>query len=203
MAGALSPGLARVLLRACAPGHQREALYGDIEEEFHESVLPQKGLAAARAWYWRQVVHSAPLLLSVRWQRSQVTRSVVAVCGGYLSMAAAVMLLDIGISLAFGNRQTAPMEVRGDWYPLFNVVTAIPAALLGGFVSAHAGKRAPMLHSAALACLCLLLSAGLFFGSMAQSPLWYRLSLIGVMIPATLAGGWLQSSRLGIRLQRN
>ena len=52
------PAWARWLLhRAVDPLH-RDAVVGDLEEEFFEHVLPERGARAARRWYRRQVLRS-------------------------------------------------------------------------------------------------------------------------------------------------
>ncbi|MGH9860968.1 MAG: ADOP family duplicated permease, partial [Candidatus Acidiferrales bacterium] len=60
-----SPRLARWLLRLGLRGVAREAVIGDLEEEFHRHALPQTGPRAARRWYWEQAWRS----VSTRWMR--------------------------------------------------------------------------------------------------------------------------------------
>ena len=51
-----SPVLARLLLRSVVRGEAAEFVIGDIEEAFHEDVLPRLGRAGARRWYWGQAL---------------------------------------------------------------------------------------------------------------------------------------------------
>jgi putative ABC transport system permease protein len=51
------PRLAQALLRLAYRGDAREAIAGDLEEEFQE-VLQQRGSLQARRWYWRQAFRS-------------------------------------------------------------------------------------------------------------------------------------------------
>ncbi|NKB89497.1 MAG: FtsX-like permease family protein [Acidobacteria bacterium] len=44
--------MARALLRRLIAEPAREFVLGDLEEEFHDHVLPRDGLRAARRWYW-------------------------------------------------------------------------------------------------------------------------------------------------------
>ncbi|MGH9792478.1 MAG: ADOP family duplicated permease [Candidatus Acidiferrales bacterium] len=60
-----SPRLARGLLRLGLRGAAREAVMGDLEEEFHRHVLPEIGPRTARRWYWQQALHS----VATRWMR--------------------------------------------------------------------------------------------------------------------------------------
>jgi predicted permease len=52
------PRLARWLLRRVLDGAARSAILGDLDEEFARFVVPQRGVAAARRWYWRQTIAS-------------------------------------------------------------------------------------------------------------------------------------------------
>lgn len=48
------PRLAVWLLSRVVPGHCRDAVLGDLEEEFHEVAVPVRGPRRARRWFWRQ-----------------------------------------------------------------------------------------------------------------------------------------------------
>ena len=64
------PRLARALLAALVPADERQAMLRDIDEEFARHVLPARGAAAARVWYWRQVIGSIRPALAMRRRRS-------------------------------------------------------------------------------------------------------------------------------------
>jgi predicted permease len=55
---AAPPRLARWLLCRALDGPARSAIVGDLDEEFARFVAPQRGLRAARRWYWRQALVS-------------------------------------------------------------------------------------------------------------------------------------------------
>jgi putative ABC transport system permease protein len=59
--------MARWLLQLALRGEAREALLGDLEEEFRLNVLPARGLRAARRWFWRQSIRT----IGARWMRSR------------------------------------------------------------------------------------------------------------------------------------
>ncbi len=59
------PRLARWLLQAALRGIAREALTGDLEEEFRLHILPASGRRAARRWYWGQALRT----IGARWTR--------------------------------------------------------------------------------------------------------------------------------------
>jgi putative ABC transport system permease protein len=50
------PRLAEALLRRVLSAEDAEVIAGDLEETFRQQVLPRDGIAAARRWYWCQVV---------------------------------------------------------------------------------------------------------------------------------------------------
>ncbi|HXD24061.1 MAG TPA: ABC transporter permease, partial [Gemmatimonadaceae bacterium] len=47
------------------PKSERDAFLGDLEESFRTEILPRRGIAAARRWYWAQALR-APLFLRGR-----------------------------------------------------------------------------------------------------------------------------------------
>jgi hypothetical protein len=58
------PPSAAIFLLFLAPKKHRDPLLGDLEEDFHNKVLPRVGLRSARFWFWWQVIISlAPLVL--------------------------------------------------------------------------------------------------------------------------------------------
>jgi len=55
----LPPKWAQALLRAILQPRDREAIVGDLVEEFVETILPQRGPFRAQLWYLRQVASLA------------------------------------------------------------------------------------------------------------------------------------------------
>ena len=51
------PSLARWLLTVVLPAEYRDAVLGDLAEEFDSRCRDHRITAFARAWYWRQVFH--------------------------------------------------------------------------------------------------------------------------------------------------
>ena len=64
----IPPVLPRRLLRAVAPGEDRAAIIGDLDEEFRRRAATSR--TAARAWYWRQALACLPPALRLRWRRA-------------------------------------------------------------------------------------------------------------------------------------
>ena len=59
------PRLARALVRGLTAADDRAFLIADLEEEF-DHIVSTDGAAAARTWYWKQVIFSAPPLVRRR-----------------------------------------------------------------------------------------------------------------------------------------
>jgi len=59
------PVLARRLLERFLPPTEREAIIGDIDEEFRRYVVPSRGAKQARFWYWRQAILSIPAAMEL------------------------------------------------------------------------------------------------------------------------------------------
>ncbi|MGH2585394.1 MAG: hypothetical protein ACRDJE_10820 [Dehalococcoidia bacterium] len=58
--------VAQWVLTLTVPEHLREALIGDLIEEAHRFIAPERGLWRARLWLWGQIVGSLPALLGRR-----------------------------------------------------------------------------------------------------------------------------------------
>jgi len=56
------PAVAAWILSRALPESERDAFLGDLEESFRMDILPHRGPAAARRWYWAQALR-APLFL--------------------------------------------------------------------------------------------------------------------------------------------
>ncbi|HEX7088620.1 MAG TPA: ADOP family duplicated permease [Longimicrobiales bacterium] len=63
------PRLAERLLAWSAPAEHRDAMLGDLAEEFARDVLPALGAVRARRWYWRQALGSVRHNLASRVRR--------------------------------------------------------------------------------------------------------------------------------------
>jgi putative ABC transport system permease protein len=66
------PRLADLLLALASPDSERPFLLGDFREAFEERAAGNDGLAAARAWYWREALRSVPPLVMRRLRASRV-----------------------------------------------------------------------------------------------------------------------------------
>ena len=65
------PRLARALVRLLLPGVTGEVIGGDLDEEYAERVIPLRGRARARRWYWGQAVRS----IAAAWRPAHRSKS--------------------------------------------------------------------------------------------------------------------------------
>lgn len=89
------PALAQALLRHLADPVRRDAMLGDLDEEFHDHVVPERGLRQARLWYWRQALKSLPPSLAQRLRRGRANRKRATRGDGFME----TLLRDLRFSL--------------------------------------------------------------------------------------------------------
>lgn len=168
------------LLSLFLPESDSETICGDLVEE-------NRG---AR-WLWSQVVRSILHLSLARVRRlrarSLVSRSVLAVIAGYVTIAAAVILTSVVLSRLL----TTPGLV----WMLLDLATAFGFGVGGGYVTAWIAGRNGRQHALGLGCFCIVMgfvSMALNFG---LEPLWYQIALIVIAPTSILIGGEWRAAR--------
>jgi hypothetical protein len=121
-----------------------------------------------------------------------IVRSILAVIAGYAAMVAVVILCTVVI------KQMAPGWMGDDGSPqLMYVITnlgySFTAALLGGYIAAAIGSRAPLTHAGALAALMLLFSIFSAMQMRGRQPVWYQIALTIVAPLGALLGGLIRA----------
>lgn len=163
MAGEVTPRaplLARVIFKSCARGAARETIIGDLEEEFHARA--QTSLIAARRWYWRQAIFSAPHFAAVAMRSAAAQRlalMLVGLFGAYVFMHYWEVIIARGAARGFYSL------TGGDYGParaLFMLAVALGAGIAGAAFSRLAAaphqSRAAFLLTRALPAAALLAS---------------------------------------------
>jgi len=117
----------------------------------------------------------------------QALRSVLAIIGGFASMAVIVMVCTVVSMKALNLKSGQPTPV----YLGINVAYSLLAALLGGFIAAKIAGKSPLAHGIALAALMLVLSALSFKTSAGGQPFAYRIFLVIGPPLAAIAGAEL------------
>jgi hypothetical protein len=113
-------------------------------------------------------------------------RSVLAVVGGFVTMAAGVQLMFLASYISAGA-SVEPSTLSMAWMLLGGFL----AATLGGYVTGFIAGRGPLKHAAALAALCALLS-GVCLLLPGPAPFWFQLGNCVVGVAGPLLGGWLR-----------
>lgn len=122
------PRLSAWLLHATLTASERDAVTGDLWEEFNLHVVPRRGILRARWWYRWQVARSLASLFFRSWERASMTRAAAALVGaavlGTVPPSALILLRTFVLqqvplkttaepSLAFGVALSAVVVMAG------------------------------------------------------------------------------------------
>lgn len=135
------PRVAQWLLAASLAPPDREAVVGDLFEEFSTFVVPTRGVVTARWWYRWQVARSLAPLFFRSWERASVLRGSTAVAG---AAAAATIPATLLVTLRTFVLQQVPLKTTSELSVLFGVVLLATAAfggVLGVICALHILKR--------------------------------------------------------------
>ncbi|HYL79137.1 MAG TPA: hypothetical protein VEU96_33410 [Bryobacteraceae bacterium] len=116
-------------------------------------------------------------------------RSVLAVLGGYATMAFVVILFT-GIVKMLAPAWMAMEGKPAASYLAVNLTYSFVAALLGGYVAAWIAARLPVQHALALGVLVLLGSIASAMQTGDRQPRWYQAALAILMPLAVVLGGY-------------
>jgi len=136
----------------------REALLGDLAEEFACRVA-QEGEGAARRWYWWEALRAIPHLLRDAVRTVDVRLALNLAAGALTAYIVTLML--VGTAAALVRGVMAGLEVQGDLSPIVHHwLLGCAAALMMGYIAAWLDRDAPLLGTLALGlvwvCVCVL-----------------------------------------------
>jgi hypothetical protein len=182
--------LALALLQACCSPSDRDAVVGDAYEEY-EDLIRSRGALFARAWLWRQVMISVPVLLWLRVRRLE-RGAPIALTGLAVAIGCAVVIGVQSCASATGSGLT-DLGLHGT-LPWVRVIGSVLAFACGGWVTAWVAGPAPIKALAAFAALCVGLS--LFFLWPVAATVYaagatvvvYHLLLLALIVPSIIAG---------------
>ena len=121
-----------------------------------------------------------------------IVRSVIAVVAGYATMAVVVIALSVIVTKVapgwMGN-EGAPNAT----YVVTNLIYSLAAAMLGGYVAATIGSRAPLAHACALAAIVFALAIVSAVQVGDRQPRWYQVVLAIVGPLGTVLGGLIRA----------
>lgn len=165
---------ARWLLGAIAPRRDREAILGDLEEEFRV-----RGAAGqASRWYWAEVVLSAISLIPARLLGPEPGRDLAA-AGAGLAMTA-VWLVALGAS----GMGRAVVDAPAEWQALLATAYYASSSIVGGVTAGRMTSRPLAVGILAGGLTLMFLSA--VVGGRPVGP-GFALVLVTVMIGASVA----------------
>lgn len=147
------PVLAVWLLDVFIPDQQREAMLGDLAEEFL-SLAKASGVAAARHWYWRQSISAASHLMGTGFFAAPWLIAGVIV-GGCLALWFGLEWGDLALFHFNAKLHAHGLRMFQSWE--IQVERFVVMMLIGGLV-AFAVKGREMVTATALSLVCAALS---------------------------------------------
>ena len=177
---------------------------GDLAEEFEIRAMAD-GVGAARRWYYRESLRVAPYLVRDWWRglrANDIGRLAATICFS----GAALMAFDVATRLAWFTVDPGlvslwkALHARGDgWvlvFPAIMLLWTVVDGMVGGYVAARVGRRAPLASALALA----VVSAVIMVVEDVLSPsswivLPFRVLNVMAIVGGVLAGGMLSASR--------
>jgi hypothetical protein len=123
------PRLAAWLLERSLVGSERDAVIGDLCEEFVVYVLPAHGRWRARWWYRWQVARSLAPLFFRSWQRATLGRASAAVLS---SAAVAVVPASLLVLLRTFVLQQVPLKTTAELSLSFGLALGAVTLVGGG-----------------------------------------------------------------------
>lgn len=183
----------------------RDALVGDLAEEF-AARAERDGGPAARRWYYREAVRVAPHLLRhcVRgFHRSDVAHVASVVGLSYVCMVTIgwfIFLTINSVTRGLGLHLDSIDRFLTHPFPIPVIIGLLllgsTGAAAGGYIAACLDRRTPIISAMALGvawtCLALVSSAIVRPSTPAPVPSWYRFVAVALVIVGTSAGGVLR-----------
>jgi hypothetical protein len=126
-----------------------------------------------------------------------VLSAFLALLAGFATMALLVIVITALLTRFTPSWVGEPGKPQPG-YIFVNLGYSFLAAAAGGYVTAWAAQRNPLIHVLALGIVVLLLSALSALQSRGQQPVWYSLALVAVSPFGVLAGGLVRLRVLGI-----
>ena len=164
MTGPRPPWLATMLLSGILQTDVRDALLGDLCEEY--GLRAASSPKAAAWWYWLQALRSAPILLSARAWRGRWISTVAIAAAAYVMV---------------GALNAAGMSIVARWLGSPLSTNYIPAAMVGLSAigsGAHLASRIRPSAGDVLGGLVVVVAVLLLLFPVDASPLWYQLTFL-------------------------
>jgi hypothetical protein len=164
-----------------APRSHREALMGDLDEEYALRANTASASAAFK-WYLRQVCASAAPLLWIRLSRNAWTATLGIALLAYLAVGVAELMVNRALASLSGTEGAA--------YDPLGMVITFPVVVLIGYFAARRRRRAPLV----LGAMMLINVTAMTLLSTEVMPVGYRVAYFLVGPAAALIGSTLSPS---------
>jgi hypothetical protein len=186
------PLLAELILAELAGDRDtRDAVLGDLAEEYH-SRCAEAGPSAAARWYWAAALASAPPLAGTALRRAGLAawaRGIAAVLAGLAALIGLFLVADIGVRRLI---EAAGMARDEGGAMVVSLAVGAACAVAAGWVAAAVGRRAPFASAASLGTVFLILNVTALARGAAQGPRWYWLAFGLTACSGAVAGGLLR-----------
>jgi hypothetical protein len=172
----------------------RDAVLGDIAEEYHVRAGMQGG-HAARAWYVREACRAVPCLIRDGVRHLGVGGIAHVITAALKAYASIVVVGVVLFPLAKLLRHSTIMPVA-----VTAVVVGLTVSLLGGYLAARFGRRAPLLSSVALGVFWAVVYAAALLVLLERVtqlavPTWYNIAGPAIILTGTALGGICRVAR--------
>jgi hypothetical protein len=186
----MSPELLDVALTGLNVDRElREAIIGDMVEE-HAEIAAARGNRLANWWIVSQLLRSAPIFAraTLREEGRGWVRAMLRTVGAAL-LALGIVWVAASLSASVAFAALAPETLAR----LTIVMLAIDLGygVAGGYLAARLG-RAPLTSAVTFGVLGA--TASIFAAG--TTPSWYALVLSLLLLPATVAGGWIRARQI-------
>jgi hypothetical protein len=174
----LPPRVATWLIGRILPERDREAVLGDLVEEYAVRVRSETRATVSR-WYWGQVCRSTPQMLWCRIRAGHWLRTTGVAASAYIAASTVEFLGTAAIS-----KVLAP---DGRLFLVVSLLFGLATIVLGGYFAARIRPAA----ASALAAIVIIVIVIVFVTMRRSAPLWYGLTFLVFGPVAALAGGTL------------
>jgi hypothetical protein len=154
-----------MLLSAILQAGERDALLGDLCEEYVARVSASR--PAVAGWYWSQVLRSLPILLASRARRNRWISTVAIALAAYIVVGALNMAGNSIVERWLGGSAGSTNNVRSAIVGLIAIGTG-----------AHLASRLRRPAGDVLGGLVMLVAVLLLLFPVDASPLWYQLTFL-------------------------
>jgi len=189
-------GVNRIVSAIAPTPEMREAMLGDLDEEYRMRV-ERDGLDAARRWCWREAIRS--FFGSLRHTVPNLSETVTSVLPAMLWGSLIAFLAALVVTIV-----TWPLTLFGPFDKMavgtaLSIVARFVTSIMGGYEAARVGTKAPLwsavasgLFPAALFCTI----AAVAIGSARVGPAVIASAVANVLlVPGAVLGGILQQAQ--------